>query len=493
MVTRILQLDDGTAEYDVPYGGDGLISIGGALAAFNGLDTKLEARARMLREIEADVARQRKLTTEIAKIGANISAVVQAIENQRIPQPHLEALAVVAIGCLWAGRRVKTRYGHLASSILLGISTSGSGKGSAFAFATECAIARAGLREPGDPVRAEQIIPSTFASVQAVNKAIGDHSHDGLCVMFAGEEIGKNLGGCFGERVSPSKREVGEVLLELVPMSAGKPYSRQASISGGGGEVMRIDSPAVTVYGTTTEIALRRMIASDAAEDGLLGRTIALRGVDKSDPTATGDFAASLSPTVKVLRRRASEAHAVWQSGIGPGRLIPEPMPVAYGAGVAEQLQELRVEYGWQRNFEPDPSLKTVYARAVEKIERVAMCLAVVDNPLEPVITGQCVVAAAMLVEASNACLQESLGDARMVADTERGTPYAKCLAAIEDILRRSNGQWVNRSDITTKARAFGKPMREMALDELLEGGLAEEATQTTGGRRAVVYRWSGG
>jgi len=493
MTTRAILVRDDVDDYEMPIDpSTGLISIGGALATFNGLDGKLESRARMLREIDAEVRRQRVLTDAIAAIGPNIASVVMAIENQRIPQPHLEALAVVAIGTLWAGRRIKTQHGHLASSILLGISTSGSGKASAFAFATECAIARAGIREPGEPSRADQIIPSTFSSVQSVNKAIGDHSHDGLAVMFCGEEIGKNLGGLFGEYAAPSKREVAEVLLELVPMKAGKPYSRQASISGGGGEVLRIDSPAVTVYGTTTEIALRKMLASDAAEDGLIGRTIAVRGIHKNNPEADGDFEAVLTPTVKVLRRRASDAHSVWQSGIGPGRLIPEPMPCGYTDGAKADLKALRVEFGWRRNEESDSSMQTVFARAVEKIERIAMCLAVVDSPLEPRICEQAVKAAAMLVEASNACLAESLGAAKLVADIDRGTPYAKCLAALEDVLRRAAGGWVSRHELNTKTRTHGKPLRDMALEELLDAELVEESTHTGGGRRSVVYRWAG-
>jgi len=263
-------------------------------------------------------------------------------------------------------------------------------------------------------------------------------------------------------------------------------------VRGGGGEVLRIDSPAVTVYGTTTEIALRKMLASDAAEDGLIGRTIAVRGIHKNNPEADGDFEAVLTPTVKVLRRRASDAHSVWQSGIGPGRLIPEPMPCGYTDGAKADLKALRVEFGWRRNEESDSSMQTVFARAVEKIERIAMCLAVVDSPLEPRICEQAVKAAAMLVEASNACLAESLGAAKLVADIDRGTPYAKCLAALEDVLRRAAGGWVSRHELNTKTRTHGKPLRDMALEELLDAELVEESTHTGGGRRSVVYRWAG-
>ncbi|TXH59358.1 MAG: hypothetical protein E6Q97_00005, partial [Desulfurellales bacterium] len=142
---QLLPKDDVEDDFDMPVDPKtGLVSIGGALATFNGLDTHLEKRARVLREIEREQREQRKLTQAIAAIGPNIAAVVEAIESQCLPQPHLEALAIVAIGCLWSGRRVKTKRGHLTSSILIGISTSGSGKGSAFGFASECAIARAG-------------------------------------------------------------------------------------------------------------------------------------------------------------------------------------------------------------------------------------------------------------------------------------------------------------------------------------------------------------
>jgi len=490
-MSRLLQLDEDTGEWDVPHGDGGLISIGGALATFNGLDTKLEARARMLREIEADVARQRKLTTEIAKIGANISAVIQAIENQRIPQPHLEALGVVALGALWAGRRVKTQTGHLASSILLGISPSGSGKDSAHSFVSACAIAQPGHREPGEPVRAPQVVPSTFSSVQSFVKAIADHSHDGLTVFFTGEEVGKNFAELFAKTAAPSRREVATALLELVPMPATKPFRRQTSISGGGGEIIELQSPAVTVYGTSTGVALRAMLQSDASKDGLLGRAIALNGLDRRNPENRGAIKATLTPTMLVLRKRASEAHTAWQSGISYGRLIPEPMDVRYTPEALRRLDAICTEYGWRYNEAKGEVAKSIAARAYEKIERVALAFAVVEHVIDPTVTEQCVIAAEMLVELSHEVLESAALEASAGNDAEAGTPLAKCMAQIESILREADGEWVTKSEITTRVRRHGLPLREMAVDGLVESGVAEESTQIRGGRKTTLYRWA--
>lgn len=434
-------------------------------------ETLSESRKRVLEEVEAEVLEASVVTDQIAAIGPGAAALVKCLSATRIKQPNFIAIAIGAIGAIWAGKQWHTATGHLAASVLLAIGQSGTGKGSSFHAVHELVLDD------------KQWSPATFPSVQAVMLHLELCSSSQMASVFGGEELGKNLSELFAWNAAPSKREVASAMLELVPMGYRKPFSRQASISGGGGAVKTVIAPCTVVIGGTTEVSLRTMLSGDSAEDGLNARLVCLPGITRRNPYAEGDFDVKLTPDVIKLRSRAKKSLGQWQRSINPGRLTPEPMPVEYDHGVADMLSTIYVDSVWASN-DLTGAARALAVRTCEKVERLALALAVANDPSLPIVNVACVTAAHTIVQRCHAYLAPKQDEAKAEEEVRaHGSHDARAQASVRRALRARVG-WVPLNILTRATQALSFRERERAIEELRKGGSVAVREVLTGGRK---------
>ena len=456
-----------------------------AAVDLNSAEGKIERRRRLVANIERDVKHQAIVLDKIEAIGSEVAHYVRWLRNELIPQPHLSALALVSIGQMWAGRRVITRKGMLVGGIQIGVAPSGSGKSPALAIFDQCALTPFG------------IAPANFPSVQALHKALNDATNimsHGIC--FRSAELGKVLSALTSQGVSGFRSEITDATLALMPMPFSGVYSYQRSIKDGNGAIEKIVAPAMSIYGTTTATALKSMLTSDGSEDGLLGRCLILPGVDGYDPSRVGGSLFRPMPAeCAALLERAREAQAAWSGLPSAGAMIPvglalpyDPKPPHYTVEAAAMLDAAMTEYAWRALEAGEGPERTALRRCQEQVEKICVCLAVMDCPEAPTVGIEAVVAAIEIAERSvvfAGSLQRSA-----VAELElQGTPHGRAMRAIERFMMAVPG-WHSTSDIGRAVRAHPAEIRAKALFDLLDHGRVELQEVDTSGRKARAWRW---
>lgn len=452
-------------------------------------ESQQERRARLVHGIRKEVEYQQEPMEMVAEIGEECRQMVDYASNSLIPQPNYGMLNLISTAQGWCARRVITRQGMIVSGIQIGVGASGTGKSAALG-----AFKKLGLTP-------KQIIPANFPSVQALRKAMSDATLGcGHGVTFFHPELGKILSGLVSENVSSFRAEVTDDILSCTPMHSTGSHEFQMSVKDGGGASVTLEAPHLSIYGTTTPSALRKMLIGESAEDGVLGRCLILPGIDGADPMNEGVFVKPMPPAVERLLERARAAHFAWfqptnesfktMSPASAGQLFPyQPIVPNYDKDAIAALEASRIEYGFRALEAGEGPHRTVLRRCQEQIEKICVCFAVLQSPDHPVVTMQCVKAAIAVVERSAAFIVKL--QSRAVGDTElQSTPHGRCVRAIMRFLSQNPG-WHTSTDVTRACRAHAREIRQKVLIELTDQGSIEYGERENGSRRMTqLWRW---
>lgn len=451
--------------------------------------TREERRKGIVTKVRMAAAYQGTLLNAIERIGPEIAKLVRWMRNDKIPQPHLEALAIVAVGMMWAGRRVLTRDGAIVSGFVIGVSASGTGKSAALNCFDQLGLTPS------------MIAAANFPSVQALHKALQVATHVyGHGVTFRSPEMGKMLQSLVSQNSASHQRAVADAMLALSPMHQSGKYMFQHSVKAGEGAMETIYAPHMSIYGTTTEISLQVTLTSDASTDGSIGRCIMLPGVNGFDPEMSGgQLFREMPKDVAALHARAKKAHEAWHrpgivGTIPTGEAVPyAPIRAGYSKTAARMLNDAAKEYSYQALEVGEGPLRTTLRRMAEQIEKVCVAFATIENPEAPMVSVEVVEAAIELIERSARFIGRLQADA--VADSEMsGTLHGRALRSVTRFLQQNLG-WQSTSAVGLACRGHRPQDRLAALLELHDHGHVEigEAKSSAKARKPVrVWRWIG-
>ena len=285
------------------------------------------------------------------------------------PNKALAFAGALAMLAHLTGRRFKDQRGSRFNIYLLALAKSGVGKEHPRGTNIDLATQMAFISELGD----------TFAS--------GEGLEDSMCqspsMLYQVDEIDYLFNTV---KLKDSRAEqINSMLLKLYSESKTTHIMRKKAIQRGAPPVgTAIVQPHLTMFGTATPKFFYQSLTERTMENGLLARCIVLEAGERGtagDPHEE-DFPESVIATVRNLIRIGHENNL---SGEYPRPLVLQENPDATNR-IREILGYADEEYR-KASERGDDSANALWARAGEKVLKLAAIYAISENAVEPVIT----------------------------------------------------------------------------------------------------------
>ena len=285
------------------------------------------------------------------------------------PNKALAFAGALAMLAHLTGRRFKDQRGSRFNIYLLALAKSGVGKEHPRGTNIDLATQMAFVSELGD----------TFAS--------GEGLEDSMCqspsMLYQVDEIDYLFNTV---KLKDSRAEqINSMLLKLYSESKTTHIMRKKAIQRGAPPVgTAIVQPHLTMFGTATPKFFYQSLTERTMENGLLARCIVLEAGERGtagDPHEE-DFPESVIATVRNLIRIGHENNL---SGEYPRPLVLQENPDATNR-IREILGYADEEYR-KASERGDDSANALWARAGEKVLKLAAIYAISENAVEPVIT----------------------------------------------------------------------------------------------------------
>lgn len=285
------------------------------------------------------------------------------------PNKALAFAGALAMLAHLTGRRFKDQRGSRFNIYLLALAKSGVGKEHPRGTNIDLATQMAFLSELGD----------TFAS--------GEGLEDSMCMspsmLYQVDEIDYLFNTV---KLKDSRAEqINSMLLKLYSESKTTHIMRKKAIQRGAPPVgTAIVQPHLTMFGTATPKFFYQSLTERTMENGLLARCIVLEAGErgKAGEPHEEDFPESVIETVRNLIRIGHENNL---SGEYPRPLVLQENPDATNR-IREILGYADEEYR-KASERGDDSANALWARAGEKVLKLAAIYAISANAVEPVIT----------------------------------------------------------------------------------------------------------
>lgn len=285
------------------------------------------------------------------------------------PNKALAFAGALAMLAHLTGRRFKDQRGSRFNIYLLALAKSGVGKEHPRGTNIDLATQMAFISELGD----------TFAS--------GEGLEDSMCqspsMLYQVDEIDYLFNTV---KLKDSRAEqINSMLLKLYSESKTTHIMRKKAIQRGAPPVgTAIVQPHLTMFGTATPKFFYQSLTERTMENGLLARCIVLEAGErgKAGEPHEEDFPESVIETVRNLIRIGHENNL---SGEYPRPLVLQENPDATNR-IREILGYADEEYR-KASERGDDSANALWARAGEKVLKLAAIYAISENAVEPVIT----------------------------------------------------------------------------------------------------------
>ena len=285
------------------------------------------------------------------------------------PNKALAFAGALAMLAHLTGRRFKDQRGSRFNIYLLALAKSGVGKEHPRGTNIDLATQMAFISELGD----------TFAS--------GEGLEDSMCqspsMLYQVDEIDYLFNTV---KLKDSRAEqINSMLLKLYSESKTTHIMRKKAIQRGAPPVgTAIVQPHLTMFGTATPKFFYKSLTERTMENGLLARCIVLEAGErgKAGEPHEEDFPESVIDTVRNLIRLGHENNL---TGEFPRPLVLQENPDATNR-IREILGYADEEYR-KASERGDDSANALWARAGEKVLKLAAIYAISENAVEPVIT----------------------------------------------------------------------------------------------------------
>ncbi len=285
------------------------------------------------------------------------------------PNQALAFAGALAMLAHLTGRRFKDQRGSRFNIYLLALAKSGVGKEHPRGTNIDLATQMAFISELGD----------TFAS--------GEGLEDSMCqspsMLYQVDEIDYLFNTV---KLKDSRAEqINSMLLKLYSESKTTHIMRKKAIQRGAPPVgTAIVQPHLTMFGTATPKFFYQSLTERTMENGLLARCIVLEAGERgtAGEPHEEDFPESVIDTVRNLIRLGHENNL---TGEFPRPLVLQENPDATNR-IREILGYADEEYR-KASERGDDSANALWARAGEKVLKLAAIYAISENAVEPVIT----------------------------------------------------------------------------------------------------------
>ena len=285
------------------------------------------------------------------------------------PNRALAFAGALAMLAHLTGRRFKDQRGSRFNIYLLALAKSGVGKEHPRGTNIDLATQMAFISELGD----------TFAS--------GEGLEDSMCqspsMLYQVDEIDYLFNTV---KLKDSRAEqINSMLLKLYSESKTTHIMRKKAIQRGAPPVgTAIVQPHLTMFGTATPKFFYQSLTERTMENGLLARCIVLEAGERgtAGEPHEEDFPESVIDTVRNLIRIGHENNL---TGEFPRPLVLQENPDATNR-IREILGYADEEYR-KASERGDDSANALWARAGEKVLKLAAIYAISENAVEPVIT----------------------------------------------------------------------------------------------------------
>lgn len=299
--------------------------------------------------------------------------------------------------------------------------------------------------------------------------------------VFIIDEIGEVLKSVFDSRAASHMARIGTVFMELYTKGGkpyrGKEYANQSVEKG----TPRVDifSPCPSIFGATTASTLYSAMDSDVVSSGFLPRMLVFRAPD-AIPMPNLDYAATPLPVVvqewvaavqaRVAQHNATVSEKANLTGVVTDSYIPVTVPYSVEATVL--LREAQVDIVNCRNATMDALDGNMMSRLVENAGRVALTLALAEDPWATEVSVGCFKKALDIVQKSTTAF---IGDIRAnLFDSVHAKLEINVLKKINDHFATNKGTPISDGKLVDRCRPYGaaRPQeRKAVIDSLVRQG----------------------
>lgn len=294
------------------------------------------------------------------------------VQRAVMPQPAFKvAIALAAAGAVLA-RDFTGAGGAFTHLYCVLIGPPGSGKEAALRSVKDIVAAYDASRLPGNPA----------SDAGALTALMRDPAS-----CFVMDELGEVLKGIFDSKAAGHKAAIGTTFLELYSKGGtqyfGREYAKQTGLDGRA----RVDiySPCPSIFGTTTPSTFYAALSSDAVSSGFVPRLLTFRAPDKipymKEPEDV-PLPTSVRNWLDAIKARVLAAEKAAQAG---GNLVniqtPRAIIVPYSVDAKEVLNAVNVSVVDRRNAGVDEMESNMLSRQVENAARLALILALAEDP----------------------------------------------------------------------------------------------------------------
>jgi hypothetical protein len=395
-----------------------------------------------------------------------------------MPQPAFKvAIALAAAGAVLA-RDFTGAGGAFTHLYCVLIGPPGSGKEAALRSVKDIVTVYDASRLPGNPASDAGVLAALMRDPAS---------------CFVMDELGEVLKGIFDSKAAGYKAAIGTTFLELYSKGGtryfGREYAKQTGLDGRA----RVDiySPCPSIFGTTTPSTFYAALSSDAVSSGFAPRLLTFRAPDKipymKEPEDV-PLPTSVCNWLNAIKARVQAAQKGAQAG---GNLVniqsPRPIIVPYDAEAKEVLNAVNVSVVDRRNAGVNEMESNMLSRQVENAARLALILALAENPQAVAVRAEHLRLALNIVgQANDAFMAEIRGN---LFDSKFAALEAKVLDYIKEYYQK-HGRAVTEGIMVDRLVAY----RSASLAERLSVTKALERRgmmTVTGGRKEGSLRFT--
>lgn len=312
--------------------------------------------------------------------------------------------------------------------------------------------------------------------------------------LFVIDEIGEVLKSVFDPRAASHMARIGTAFMELYTKGGkkyrGKEYANQSVESG----KPRIDifSPCPSIFGATTATTLYGAMDSNVVSSGFLPRMLVFRAPD-TIPMPNLDYAETPLPSLvrewidSIQARVAQHGTTVSKTanlmGVETDSYVPVKVP--YSAEATLLLHDAQVDNVNRRNANMDALEGNMMSRLVENTGRVALTLALAEDPWANEVSAACFKQALNIVQESTAAF---IADIRAnLFDSAHAKVEAAVVKKITQHYVETKGKPISDGVLVDRCRPYGaaRPQeRKAVIDALVRQG---KVTTSPGRKKDTV------
>ncbi|MBI3674066.1 MAG: DUF3987 domain-containing protein [Rhizobiales bacterium] len=313
--------------------------------------------------------------------------------------------------------------------------------------------------------------------------------HRQPAILFQIDEFGMFLSAAADRRRSPRHiTEILDLMTELYTAAGSIFLGAEYSNRDGKNERRDVVEPCLCVYGTTAPVNFWNALQSANIVDGSLARFIIMTSgddyPDEREVTGIRRAPASLVDALKLVASgggRTPSGNLVGQTS--DATTGTDPLTVPMDEDARARFRKLSREMTTRLREVRGTGLSPILARIAENASRVALILAVSNDPIAPVIRVQHADWAIRFVRhyAERAMVEIE----HRVADNETERSHKRVMEAI----RSAGHPGITKNDLIRRTQFLDKRQRDEILAALIEAGLAAAVAKSTATKPVLTYR----